>query len=298
MAIVSISKDTPGARGISRPFIASPNYQKQSLAQLIARKLRSWTVIPLTNTPTSSSNDMICVTCISDTHNTKPSLPDGDILLHAGDLSQYGLFDEIQAQLGWLNAQPHKHKIVIAGNHDLTLDEAFVKEHPNRELDKPGKSRGYLRWGSIIYLHNSSVEVECNGRKLKIYGSPMTPKCENVGFQHDSDEDIWANTVPNGTDILLTHGPPALHLDEGKGCKYLLKEMWRARPKLLIFGHIHDGRGEEVVTFDRTQTCYENALLGIRPWINVFKLIFCTLSKVLVGGLGTALHQRIWSTPR
>ena len=81
--------------------------------------------------------------------------------------------------------------------------------HPDHELDKPGKLRGDLKWGQVIYLHNSSVEVEFNGRMLKIYGSPMIPKCGNFGFQHDPDEDIWANTVPDGPDILLAHGPPA-----------------------------------------------------------------------------------------
>jgi predicted phosphodiesterase len=279
--MASVSKAPPCAKEISRPFVASPNCQKQSLSQSIARKLRSWTTVPLPFPTTSNTNDMIYVICISDTHNAKPSLPDGDILLHAGDLSQYGLFDEIQAQLDWLNTQPHRHKVVIAGNHDLILDEEFVKMHPDRELDQPGKSRGDLKWGQVIYLHNSSVEVECNGRTLKIYGSPMTPKCGNFGFQHDPDKDIWANTVPDGTDILLAHGPPAVHLDEGKGCGHFLKEIWRTRPKLLVFGHIHDGRGEGIITFDRVQACYENVLLGVRPWINVFKLMSYTLSQVL-----------------
>lgn len=281
LSMACASKVLHDAGEISRPFVASSSRQKQSLSQSIAASLRSWTIAPLSSPTTSNPNDMICVICISDTHNSKPSLPDGDILLHAGDLSQYGLFDEIQAQLDWLNAQPHRHKIVIAGNHDLTLDEAFVKMHPDRELDKPGKSRGDIKWGHIIYLHNNFVEVECNGRTLKIYGSPMTPKCGNFGFQYDPDEDVWANTVPNGIDVILTHGPPAVYLDEGKGCRHLLKEIWRTRPKLLVFGHIHDSRGEELIMYDRVQACYENVLLGARPWINVFKLILYTLSQAL-----------------
>ena len=125
------------------------------------------------------------------------------------------------------------------------------------------------------------MEVECNGRTLKIYGSPITPRCGNFGFQYDPDEDIWADTVPDDTDIALTHGPPAVHLDEGKGCRDLLKELWRARPKLVVFGHIHGGRGEEMITFDGMQECYENILLGVRPWINVFKLMLCAISQVL-----------------
>jgi hypothetical protein len=128
---------------ISRPFIASQSPKKQHLSRSIARKLRSWTAVPALSSSTSRIK-RISVVCISDTHNTKPSLPDGDLLLHAGDLTQYGLFDELQAQLDWLNAQPHQHKIIIAGNHDLILDEVFVRLHPDRELDKPGKSESDL----------------------------------------------------------------------------------------------------------------------------------------------------------
>lgn len=156
-----------------------------------------------------------------------------------------------------------------------------MKQHPDRELDKPGKSRADLNWGRVIYLQNSSIELQCNGRSLRIYGSAMTPKCGNFGFQYDPEEDIWADTVPDGTDILLTHGPPALHLDQGKGCKHLLKEIWRARPKLVVFGHIHLGRGERMVAFDGAQANYENILLGRSPLINLFKLLLCILSQSL-----------------
>jgi Icc-related predicted phosphoesterase len=74
---------------------------------------------------------------------------------------------------------------------------------------------------------------------------------------------VWANTVPDDADILLTHGPPFEYLDEGKGCRHLLKEIWRARPKLVVYGHIHAGRGEEIVTLDCFQACYEDVLLGV-----------------------------------
>ena len=74
----------------------------------------------------------IGIVCISDTHGTQPPIPSGDLLLHAGDLSNWGTFTEIQAQLTWLSKQPHKYKVIIAGNHDLLLDRAFEKRHPKR----------------------------------------------------------------------------------------------------------------------------------------------------------------------
>jgi hypothetical protein len=124
-------KPQPSAARVSRPVIVSSSHKKQSLPQFFAKKINSWTAATSSDLPTAPKpNDTICVICISDTHNSKPPIPEGDILLHAGDLSQYGLFDEIQAQLDWLNTLPHKHKVVIGGNHDLILDEEFVKRYP------------------------------------------------------------------------------------------------------------------------------------------------------------------------
>ncbi|KAH8838858.1 hypothetical protein MCOR27_010049 [Pyricularia oryzae] len=60
------------------------------------------------------------------TKHWSDQLPPGDSLVHAGDLSQYGTLAEIQAQLTWLAAQPHRHKVVVAGNHDLLLDSEFA----------------------------------------------------------------------------------------------------------------------------------------------------------------------------
>ncbi|KAI9841005.1 MAG: hypothetical protein M1837_001080 [Sclerophora amabilis] len=266
------SSKISGGSSISGPFIASSSCQKRSLAESLARNLCAWN--RASSPPeTSTAPKTIAIVCVSDTHDTKPTLPDGDILLHAGDLSQYGLHDEIQAQLDWLNEQPHKHKIVIAGNHDLILDQSFVGDHPDRDLDRPGKSRNDLQWGDVKYLLNNCAELDCGSRTLKVYGSPLTPRCGNFAFQHDPSDDVWAATVPEDADILLTHGPPALHLDQEKGCPHLLRELWRVQPKLMVFGHIHDGRGEELMAFGASRTCYEKIALGVWPWVNFFKLI-------------------------
>jgi hypothetical protein len=116
---------------------------------------------------------------------------------------------------------------------------------------------------------------------MKIYGCPMPPKCGNFAFQHDPEEDVWANAVPDDADILITHGPPFEHLDERKGCRHLLKGIWRARPKFVVFGHIHAGRGEEIVTLDCFQACYEDVLLRVSPWVNVLKLMFYAFLQLL-----------------
>lgn len=77
----------------------------------------------------------LCV--ISDTHTATPMpvssaeyayrepLPKADVLLHAGDLTTTGLVSEYQVMLDVLKKAEAELKIVIAGNHDITLDESF-----------------------------------------------------------------------------------------------------------------------------------------------------------------------------
>lgn len=199
----------------------------------------------------------VSIVCISDTHNSQASLPDGDILIHAGDLTQSGTLSELQAALDWLKVQPHAHKIVIAGNHDTILD-------PSRD---PGHERARLDWGNIIYLCDQSVTVCCsNGRKLHIYGSPFSPRHGNWAFQYSRSEDVWAGKVPDGVDVLITHGPPRGHLDLMRlGCAHLLRELWRMRPLLHVFGHVHEGYGQEWLAFDGLQEAFEQVVMGTGP---------------------------------
>lgn len=66
--------------------------------------------------------------CISDTHNQTPKLPKGDVLIHAGDLTNQGSVTELQKTVAWLEKAEFEAKIVIAGItfHALLLD-GFVK---------------------------------------------------------------------------------------------------------------------------------------------------------------------------
>lgn len=268
---------------ISGPFVGSA--RRQSTAVRVARWLfqfhqSSKLESVLAGAADGRHSNPVTVVCISDTHNTTPaSIPAGDILLHAGDLSQYGTFAEVQAQLAWLNSQPHPHKVVIAGNHDLLLDAAFVAGHPDRELDRhPGQHKSDLNWGDVLYLEHGATCLEIQGkdRSVRIFGSPWTPKFGSWAFQYDAGEPIWKNAVPDDTNVLLTHGPPKGHLDDGgKGCANLLAELWRTRPEVVVCGHIHPGRGEEWLPFDQAQAYYENVILGRRPWMSVLGLAFC-----------------------
>ena len=63
---------------------------------------------------------------MSDTHSLtshiKQTIPDGDVFIHAGDFTRCGSLPEVRDFINWVNKLPHKHKILIAGNHELTFD--------------------------------------------------------------------------------------------------------------------------------------------------------------------------------
>ncbi|CAI7592376.1 unnamed protein product [Penicillium crustosum] len=259
-----------------------PSAWEQFSAQpciFLARKLYTWHQIipakPLTNP--------ITIVCVSDTHNSQPSLPDGDILIHSGDLTQSGSLKELQATLAWLRAQPHPTKIVVAGNHDMLLDIA------RDNSDQAIAERAQIDWGEIIYLENQETTVSCaNGRQLKIYGSPLTARYGNWAFQYPRDEDVWTGSVPDGVDVLITHGPPRGHLDLlNMGCAHLLRELWRVKPKLHVFGHVHAGAGTEWILFDVLEEAYERTIVArggayFNPSVEAKCLL---VNSAIVGGL-------------
>ncbi|KAI4175592.1 MAG: hypothetical protein LQ343_001583 [Gyalolechia ehrenbergii] len=242
----------------------------------------------------------IQVICISDTHGTHPPVPPGDLLLHAGDLTEWGTFPEIQAQLDWLSAQPHKYKVVIAGNHDLLLDPNFRINHPGRWQQALKAVRGSqyngpweesrtdqdLQWGGIIYLQNTSTTLTfphddgAPERTVTIYGSPLTPQYGVSAFQYPKDQDVWTSTIPAKTDILITHGPPWGRLDGVKksGCPFLAREVAKVRPRLMVFGHIHVGYGIEETVYDTVGRAHQGILGGWAGWPSLFKMAVSTIS--------------------
>ncbi|GAM84088.1 hypothetical protein ANO11243_020800 [Dothideomycetidae sp. 11243] len=210
---------------------------------------------------TKATNPAITVVCISDTHGKTKSIPDGDILIHAGDLTDTGTLSAIQAQIDWLDSLPHRYKLCIAGNHDTWLDPRSRKHLPDS-----ANGTNAINWKTLLYLQHSSASLyfpSHAGRRLNVYGAPQIPACggEDFAFQYVRGRDAWSETVPEDTDILVTHTPPIFHRDlpTGQGCEHLLQEIWRVRPMLHVFGHIHAGRGREVLFWDEAQRSYERA---------------------------------------
>lgn len=272
--------------------IRLPSRRKRRIAQQLLRPY-SACIRPVAQ---ASGEDTIRVICISDTRNTRPDLPTGDVLIHAGDLTENGSFDEIQRELRWLSSQPHRYKVFVAGNHDVLLDQKFVESYPERRYGS-SQTKENLDWGSVIYLQNSSATLDfprlqhntsgsgfieptehatSPARRLMVYGSPFTPQYGMSAFQYSPDPHFWTGifaALRTGPDILITHGPPKLHLDardfHRAGCPYLGEEVARIRPRMHVFGHIHASYGREDVVLDGMQRAYEDIIIGWGGWDTV-----------------------------
>jgi Icc-related predicted phosphoesterase len=231
---------------------------------------------------------------LSDTHSKQPfdssdtehayrsPLPQADVLLHAGDLTMSGMQEEYQTQLEMLTEYPAELKIVIPGNHDITLDEPYYASHTWKHefaedvvAIKAMWTGPEARKAGIVLLEENVQSFELkNGAKFTVYASAYQPEFFDYAFGYERDEDRFnppslaqklmrvgaANPVPSHPkiDIMLTHGPPFGILDDvrdgpfGKssvGCKHLLRAVKRCRPRLHAFGHIHEGWGAEMVTW-------------------------------------------------
>ncbi|MDX2246481.1 MAG: metallophosphatase domain-containing protein [Bacteroidia bacterium] len=187
------------------------------------------------------------IVCISDTHGKHNlfSLPEGDMILHAGDFSKRGTEDQIRDFLKWFSALDYRHKVFIAGNHDFLVER------------EPMKFRRMIP-ENCIYLEDSGVEIE----GIRFWGSPITPWFYDWAFNRHRGTEIlphWKK-IPLNTQILITHGPPAGVLDqtfrgEKVGCRDLMDKISVVRPQIHLFGHIHEAAG----MIEQNGTIFANA---------------------------------------
>lgn len=189
------------------------------------------------------------IVVISDTHNLheRVDIPAGDVLVHCGDCLGHGTLEELEALDRFLGELPHRHKILIAGNHDWCFER------------EPEAARRLVR--NAVYLEDEEVELE----RVKFYGSPWQPWFFDWAFNLERGEplrNVWAK-IPEDTDVLITHGPPYGVLDrtvhgEPVGCEALIERVRAVKPKVHLFGHIHEGYGHEKMDetlFVNASTC-------------------------------------------
>lgn len=225
---------------------------------------------------------------VSDTHlhhaEYLKRLPAGDILVHSGDFCTIGWsrvaktpdYNEHIRQINdFFSKVPHKHKIFVAGNHDMAI-AGRKQEDVQKMLPE------------VTYLQDSGITVE----GIHFYGSPWTAynwKSYNRAFvrKWGKFEHHW-NDIPTETDVLVTHIPPfgvqdmrregfslfrrrrrgtcdvCSKIHEGlfhQGCQRLRETILnRVRPKLHCFGHLHGSSGVKVTD----DTTFSNAALSIR----------------------------------
>lgn len=184
------------------------------------------------------------IVSMSDPHEAwdRLDVPDGDVLICAGDITFEGRLSEIARFNTWLGTFPHKHKLVIAGNHDLCFDSRY-----QRKFDSPVSEHRRL-FTNATYLQDEEIILD----GVKFYGAPHTPEYGDWAFMHKRGAAMKAHwdKIPKDVQVLVTHGPPHGILDTYKspyfhgevvcGCEALrdtLPSLKRLRCH--IFGHIH-----------------------------------------------------------
>lgn len=193
------------------------------------------------------------VVCISDTHtmHDEITIPECDMLIHAGDFSYYGRWNkEVEPFVEWFGAQPAKHKILIAGNHEMNLKYAMSS------MEAKCKELG------IEFLRNDHT---IKAQRM-IFGSPYSVKFGNwaYGLPDDNLQDIWDMINPL-TEIIVVHGPPYEIMDKtingNRHCgSKTLADHIKTLPnvKLVVFGHIHEAKGifiKDGITYVNASIC-------------------------------------------
>lgn len=210
---------------------------------------------------------MTRIVCISDTHGIHkkiPPLPKGDVLIHAGDFTGWGTYSEIEQFAEWIGDQNYGFIVVIAGNHD-------------EEAQDTTRMKILFSNYEVMYLKDSYTTYE----DFKIYGTPYTPEfCGWFFMEYEHELRARYAKIPDDTNILITHGPPAnildvsgfprtsrvwdpirleevIHKEKVHAGSTALAMRIQQLPalKLNVFGHIHGGRG----VLRQDGVCYVNA---------------------------------------
>ena len=219
------------------------------------------------------------ITALSDLHGHYPDLEGGDLLILCGDYTAEGKFPEWARFFEWLTKQNYTKKIVVAGNHDNYLYDAFPKDQKESDNLKEVQSflieLGEMEKPDFEYLCDSGIEFE----GLKIWGSPwslwfkgINPKCKYfTGTEYDLEKKY--RLIPHDIDILITHTPPWGVLDQVNdykegivincGCLTLNYVLDKIQPRFHFFGHIH-GQGGKSWVYNHTEkatTCFNTSIM-------------------------------------
>ena len=196
------------------------------------------------------------IVAMSDSHGKHHELdvPEGDVFIHAGDATNIGRLHELENFSAFINALPHPHKIIVAGNHDPCYEKYNFNDF----------------FHDAHFLVDECVVID----NVKFYGSPWTPAHWAYHCEKECLYQKWQN-IPPGIDVLVTHLPPCGILDFDvnaqmhQGCADLVAHVQKVKPKYHIFGHVHTNgtmqRGD--TTFVNASVCGSGYRLQYSPYV-------------------------------
>ncbi len=238
------------------------------------------------------------IVCISDTHGLHKimedfnPLPEGDVLIHAGDCTNVGKPHEVKEFVEWfMNVKGFDSKIFIAGNHDWAFENRHQPHHKG-DFDwyYHLMNEENLSQSDVVYLEDSQFTIESSefSRPIKFWGSPWQPEFYNWAFNlprlGDELKKYW-DMIPDDTDVLITHGPPNeardfvsnwRQGDANVGCELLRFRVEQIKPPLHVFGHIHGAYGAAQIK----DTLYVNAATCNDRYVPSNKPIVVDLTEV------------------
>ncbi|KDR77898.1 hypothetical protein GALMADRAFT_266490 [Galerina marginata CBS 339.88] len=224
----------------------------------------------------------IRIVCISDTHNDDPTarIPNGDVLVHAGDMTDDGTQEELEKALAWIRNLPHKVKVIIPGNHDLGLD-------PSHKVYNPAMhtlfSSPIVQADGVVLLDKSRPTF-LHDDLLSVYANSFQPDFLKSSYAftylpYPSPEatDAWASApdISRGPlELWLTHGAPKgrldqIHITGLMGCEAQRQKVATARPLVCVFGHFHCSYGVEKVVWHDTPDIIDGDSNGIKECVTL-----------------------------
>lgn len=214
---------------------------------------------------------------ISDTHGDalihKP-VGKFDVAIHCGDMTEESKLEEFKSALDLLMEVDAPLKLVIAGNHDISMDTPVLKRMLSDNTTSQdsaiikktygdfGEARAVFtskaaKASGVVFLDEGTHRFTLdNGASLSVFASPYTPSANaSWAFQYTpAQEHTWA--IEKNTDVVITHSPPHGILDYTSriraGSPSLFAAVARAQPRLHCFGHIHSAWGARVASWRPT----------------------------------------------